>query len=139
MGDAQVLPTGGLTLPAGPHGHWLQDQGGGCQARPSAWGSAVVCGSPYDPPTVPSSSLLAHCPPRLSALSVMRWVRRVPLPSSMPPPQTVGLEEPEYLQQPHDHNDPKGGDLRRITTLHRNDHKLRDNQRCNSRMTTQLP
>ena len=63
VGDAQVLPTGGLTLPAGPHGHWLQDQGGGCQARPSARGSAVVCGSPHNAPTVPSGSLLAHCPP----------------------------------------------------------------------------
>ena len=117
MGDAQVLPTGGLTLPAGPHGHWLQDQGGGCQARPSALGSAVVCGYPHDAPHHPQRQSACSLPPRLSAPSVMRWVRRAPLLSSQPPPQTVGPEEPEYLQQPHDHNDPKGSDLRRMTTI----------------------
>lgn len=60
-------------------------------------------------------------------------------PQQPPPPRTVGLEEPEYLQQPHDHSDPKGSDLRRVTTVHHNDHKRRDNQHCNSQMTIQLP
>ncbi|CAN0571181.1 unnamed protein product [Rangifer tarandus platyrhynchus] len=72
--------------------------------------------------------------------------RRIPVEVGMdgitrgrPPPQTVGPEEPEYLRQPHDHNDPKGSDLRCITTVHHDDHKLHDNQHGNSQMTIQPP
>lgn len=47
---------------------WVQDRGSGCRAGPSAWGSALVCGSPLGGPTIPSSSLLAHCPQAISTV-----------------------------------------------------------------------
>lgn len=139
MGDVQVLPPGGLTLPAGPPGHSgsrIEEVGVRLGPLPGAllWSKGLLLAAPPSPAAV---CLLTA--PRLSALSVMRWVRRAPLPRGRPPPQTVGPEEPEYLQQPHDHNCPKGSDLRCITTMHHDDHKLHDNQHCNSRMTIQPP
>ena len=88
MGDVQVLPTGGLTLPTGPPGHSgsrIEEVGVGLGPLPGAllWSVGLLLAAPPSPAAV---CLLTA--PRLSALSVMRWVRRAPLPRGRPPPQT---------------------------------------------------